>query len=946
MHLFLLLFLPATVELVRIPVKSAPPEISTSPVWVFFTDKGIFNQSQYQQALADLYRTAPLSQLQRRAREPVAGFDFDDLPVRQDYIREIEALGARLRTVSRWLNAASFEMPPELVSRVYQLPYVYDIRPVARRTENTFDLTVPLTQPESHRNYRSLDTADAHRFYGAAWDQAQMLGVPKLFYQGWFGTGVKLALFDTGLKLKNQAVRRLRIWRQYDFLSGDNFYIRHSGAEAEVIPRLRYLGLVRDPALGDNGSLTLLAFVADSFNYTYGLPARAVFFSFSTDRGRNWSLPQLAVLSRPYYYTCENLQFVCRDSVFYLAFNETDLHPGAVPTSYLGYFINDRWQGRQALGQGKQPSLAVYADTLYVLWLKTDSVLSFRKGLISTPTPSWLLYTEITHDQPLAEPQLSTGPEGRINLLVREKNTGRVLQFYSTDGGVSFNPDGELIAGSAGHMKLFAVKNHDSLRILVYQDQSNPVRTKLNLLRSPDFGATWSSPLTIDSASSFGDYTLSCTSNGLTLVYESGGMLYQRTTPDLGMSWRDTEPVDTLGFCYSPLAAPDNSFILWFRRGDEIAVWEDSDTLKFSYDQPNHGTRMASLIAGYQPYSMMGIAPGVDLIVAKTEYYKTSGNRGYEYNMEEDTYIQALEWAERCGADIVSTSLGYRGWYRDEHFDGRTAPVSVACELAARRGLVIVTAMGNRDTTEYPWPRPYITAPGDAEHVITCGGVEKNLTPWRGTGTGPTADGRIKPDLVALADTVAVAAPDSENFLEGSVGTSCATALIAGCCALLKEAHPEWNAESIRVALYTTASRAVKSCTFGYGVPRVDSAFSRFPPSPKAQPSPQDRIALIYPNPFVTGENLKVYFALNLSRVTPDARITIYTTSGVRVKTVQLNTARMPTPGRYFTSGELEGINACWDGLDESGKPAGSGIYLAVLETTFGRSIARFALVR
>lgn len=933
-------------ELVRIPVKTAPPDIPTGKVWVYFTDKGIFHQLHYQLALDQLKQTAPLAQRQRREKEPIAGFDFDDLPVHPDYIREIEAMGARLRTVSRWLNAASFEMPPELIPAVYSLPFVYEIRPVGHWTEPDRELTLPLKQPEGDKTFRAVDTADAHRFYGAAWDQAQMLGVPELFYQGWFGSGVKLAIFDTGLKLKNQAVKRIRIYRQYDFLSGDNFYIRHPDSGTVIIPTLRYLGMVKEPALAANRQLALLTFTADSFNYTYGLPKRALFFSASQDGGRNWSPPSVIIVSNPYFYTYENLQLLARDSVFYLTFNELDLHVGGAPTCYLGYFINQRWQGRQTLGSGKQPHMAIYADTLYLTWLKNDSVVSFYKALISSPAPSRILYTEIAHNQPLSAPQVSPQPRGGIILLVQEKGSGRVLKFYSQDGGVNFASGSEVVSAGADRIKLVSIPGVDSLRLLLYQDQSGPVRTKLTLRRSLDWGSTWDEPVAIDSGFSFGDYHLTGTETQLFLVYESGGNLYQRRGSGFGTSWGGPEPVDTTGFCYSPRIAPANSFSLWYRRGDETAVWEDSDTLRFSYDQPNHGTRMASLIAGYQPYSMMGIAPGVNLIVARTEYYKTSGNRGYEYNLEEDTYIQALEWAERLGVDIVSTSLGYRGWYRQEQFDGKTAPVSIACDRAAHRGLLIVTAMGNRDTTEYPWPEPYIVAPGDAEGVITCGGIEKNLTPWRGTGTGPTSDGRIKPDLVALADTVAVAAPDSENFLEGSVGTSCATALIAGACALLKEAHPHWSAESIKAALYSTATRSVKSCTFGYGVPKIDSAFQIYPPSPKTKPIPGDQIFLIYPNPLITGVHPRVYFALDISRVTPDARITIYTTSGKKVRTIQLNAAKIPAPGRYYEQAELEQINSFWDGLNEAGKPAGSGLYIAVLKTTFGKSVSKFTVIR
>ncbi|MEO0074167.1 MAG: S8 family serine peptidase, partial [candidate division WOR-3 bacterium] len=487
--------------------------------------------------------------------------------------------------------------------------------------------------------------------------------------------------------------------------------------------------------------------------------------------------------------------------------------------------------------------------------------------------------------------------------------------------------------------------------------------TRLNALVSSDLGTTWQpgNPPVAD-ALTMGSYTVASSANGqehdwtLLLLYESGGFIHRRSTanPDLS-NWSEPELVDTTGFGYSPTLAslPQTMAAVWFKRGDDNAVWESSDTLRFSRDQSDHGTRMTSLIAGWLPYTLIGIAPAVDLLIAKTEFYKSRGNRYYEYNIEEDTYIAALEWAEAMGADIVSTSLGYRGWYRSDQFDGRTAPVSIAAAMAARRGLLICTAMGNRDSTRYPWPQPYIVAPGDADGVITCGGVQRSGLPWRGTGTGPTSDGRTKPDFVALSDTVAVASPepatDTSSLLDGSAGTSCATALIAGVCALIKEAHPSWNAESIITALRLTSTRSVPSCTFGYGVPRVDSVFRIFPPDRQAQAIARDEIGLIFPNPFVPQLHQRVYFALSLANPTPRASIAVYTAGGALVDTIPLHGDLLTRPGRYGHQGDiatLEQLGAYWDGRNNHGQPVAAGLYLAVLRTTFGRSTTRFAIVR
>lgn len=934
---------------------AGPPAAETRPpsTWVFFKDKGPYSSDELARALTALSRTAPLAQRERRQREPTPEFSLDDLPVRETYVRQIEAMGGRLRSVSNWLNAASFELPAGLLEPVSRLPFVREVKPVVSRSAPETDLVGPLPGLKPVRA-RAVDTADAHRFYGPSYDQAQMMGVPEIFFRGFFGSGIRLAIFDTGLKLENVAVKDLRILNQHDFLSGDRFYF--STPEEGWVPapaeRLQYLGLVKAPAMiRVSGSDVLLLFVADSFAYGYGSPRRAIYVSRSSDSGNSWATPDPVVFSMPASqrsaHTFENLDLAQSGSFTYLVYNDLSSNVMGRPSSdiYLGRFVGTEWNGHSRLGSGRWPAAKTRSDTLFVCYVENDSTIVFRKAWVGMSEPSWVFSTTIRTQEPHVDLELAIGPVGEIAIIGQGQQSGGIFQHRSTDGGASFLTQ-TLAAANAYDPVL---ESQGARLLLFYKDAGQPPFIRLSLLGSDDFGQTWTSkPQVTDSTLSVGGFAagfdLAWT---LTVLYETGGMLYERASPDQGSTWSAPRLLDTAGFCYTPAPTLTGAGLLatWVKRGDDNTVWEASDTARFSLDQPDHGTRMASLIAGYQQGGVVGIAPGVDLLIGKTELYKTYGNRYYEYNLEEDTYIEALEWAERLGADIVSTSLGYRGWYGDDQFDGKTAPISVATALAAKRGLIIVTAMGNRDTFSYRWPTPYITAPADADGVIAAGGVERDLRPWRGTGTGPTSDGRIKPELVALSDTVAVAAPDSVNALDGSVGTSCATALIAGCCALLKEAHPNWSSDSIKQVLFETATGTVQNCTFGYGVPRIDSAFKYFPPDTEAPPVTKEGM-LPFPNPFVTSEHDRVYFALSLTRPTPDASISIFSASGTLVDTIPLNADPIGRPGRYDNTLILDAIGSHWDGKTAAGKPAASGLYLAVLNTTFGRGVAKFALVR
>ena len=952
MQLVIYLLLAADAAFVRTPQKIAAPTIETRQVWVFFTDKGIYNQAVYEAAIQAVRRTSG-----------IRGFavpDFGDIPVRESYVRQIENLGGRLRAASKWLNAASFDMPQDLVREVYSLPFVYDMKPVATRAAVEADI-FPLTGVTTASQYRTADTAYARRFYGPSYDQAQMMGVPDLFFRGYFGSHVKLAMFDTGIKLTNRGISKARIYKQYDFISGDNCYTARSNTswQPAAVDSIRFLGFARDPVLrtirtpsGSRDTL-LAAFCADSFAYGYNVPRRAVFASSSTDGGGNWTSPLPIVMTSASEATFENLALAGHADATYLAYNQllVATPSPAVANVYLGYFVGRDWHGpAQLIAVGRYPALAVLEDTLYLAFVQWDSLIVLWKASVASPEPA-LLQDPATFaaGEPLSGLQVAVGQNGVIDVVTAGLKSGRIAQFRSADGGVTFSKLGEPVAGGAARARLAGVGQR---RLLAYEDRSSGALSRLVTLKSDDDGQSWHPAGTvIDSAFAVGGFDLLCDSlSGTSLAYVTGGLLYRTESEDFGNTWAVPALIDTTGFNSAPVltTTADGSTALWFKRGDDSAVWQTSDTARFSTEQPYHGTRMASIIAGYQQGGVIGVAPGVELLIAKTELYKVRSGRFYEYRMEEDAYIEALEWAERMGADVVSTSLGYRNWYGDDQFDGKTAPISIAASIAAKRGMLIVTAMGNRDSSNYPWPEPYIVAPGDAEGVITAGGVEKNLLPWRGTGTGPTSDGRIKPDLVALSDTVAVVSPDSEDYLDGSVGTSCATALIAGACALLKEAHPRWSADSVKAVLFATATRSVKSCTFGFGVPRVDSAYRLFPPEGIADVS-GDQIGAIFPNPFTPASQPKVYFQLNITRPTSDARISIYSASGALIDTIALNAAPMSRPGRYGVDGDvalLEQIGAYWDGRNEAGKPAAAGLYLAVLRTTFGRGVAKFALVR
>jgi MYXO-CTERM domain-containing protein len=212
-------------------------------------------------------------------------------------------------------------------------------------------------------------------------------------------------------------------------------------------------------------------------------------------------------------------------------------------------------------------------------------------------------------------------------------------------------------------------------------------------------------------------------------------------------------------------------------------------------NQDRHGTMVLSLIAGEDGDEYSGVAPGVSVILAKTERIDE------EEPYEEDLYVEGLEWIEGMGADLFTASLGYFYWYEYPQFDGKTAVVSQAATVAIANGLVMFTANGN----EGPEPGT-LSAPADVDGIIALGATNLDGVVADFSSRGPTSDGRVKPDLLAPGQGVWMVEPGTINEYWQRNGTSYATPLAAGVGALLLEAYPELTPGEMLALLRATAS--------------------------------------------------------------------------------------------------------------------------------------------
>jgi serine protease AprX len=192
----------------------------------------------------------------------------------------------------------------------------------------------------------------------------------------------------------------------------------------------------------------------------------------------------------------------------------------------------------------------------------------------------------------------------------------------------------------------------------------------------------------------------------------------------------------------------------------------------------SHGTEVMGCLAARLPGldsvevgPALGLAPDATYLLARTESLTR------ERISEEEAWLRAAEWADREGADIISSSLAYTEQrYFPEWMDGHHSLIARAANIAARKGMLVVSAAGNDGDND--WGR--IGTPADADSALAVGGLDPATGLHVGfSSTGPSADHRLKPDVVAFG-IVLTTSPSGYERLEG---TSFSAPLVAGFAA-------------------------------------------------------------------------------------------------------------------------------------------------------------------
>ncbi|MCQ2606755.1 MAG: S8 family serine peptidase [Bacteroidales bacterium] len=248
------------------------------------------------------------------------------------------------------------------------------------------------------------------------------------------------------------------------------------------------------------------------------------------------------------------------------------------------------------------------------------------------------------------------------------------------------------------------------------------------------------------------------------------------------------------------------------------------DTTIDIFSKGGHGMQVLSLIGGVYPGKLIGTAPMASFILFRTEEEDT------EYTVEEDNWVAAAEIADSAGADIMSTSLGYSDFddksqsYTYADMNGNTTRITIAADIAASKGMLLLNSAGN--SGDEPWK--YITAPADADSIITVGACNYSQKKVAFSSFGPTYDKRIKPDVMALGLYPAIVTANG-TIRNTSGGTSFSCPLMAGACATLWSEFPDSSAQTIKKFILKCADRSNKpNNKYGYGLPNINKVRNYF----------------------------------------------------------------------------------------------------------------------
>ena len=168
-------------------------------VWVYFDkkDKSIFTELDS-------------AAIKRRVKHNIFTATKYDSNIKEEYIKELEAVGAEIKNQSRWLNAVSLVADINQIELIQKLPFVKKIEPVRQHKKKKATQSVD----DQELVNRDID-------YGLSSNQIEQINCRIPHIAGYYGQGVRVLYIDTGFELNHEAYDSLNLIGQYDFINND-----------------------------------------------------------------------------------------------------------------------------------------------------------------------------------------------------------------------------------------------------------------------------------------------------------------------------------------------------------------------------------------------------------------------------------------------------------------------------------------------------------------------------------------------------------------------------------------------------------------------------------------------------------------------------------------------------------------------------------------------------
>lgn len=266
------------------------------------------------------------------------------------------------------------------------------------------------------------------------------------------------------------------------------------------------------------------------------------------------------------------------------------------------------------------------------------------------------------------------------------------------------------------------------------------------------------------------------------------------------------------------------------------------------YEGSNHGKSVLSCMAANLSGQMIGTAPEAEYWLLRSEQ-----DPGGENIIEEYNWVSAAEYADSVGADIINSSLSYftfdlPQWdHQPGDMDGNTAIATIGADIAASKGIIVCNSAGNSGAL--------VGAPADGDSVLTVGAVDGSGYRAGFSSIGPTADGRIKPNVMAWGQGTTIV--NYSNEIGYGSGTSFSSPVLAGMVACLWQSHPEMTAMEVQESIMESGSYANDPDNYmGWGIPNfagADSILTSIETNISI-----DKLITVGPNPFNDVLNVKV----------------------------------------------------------------------------------------